>query len=57
MDIVGSVQFCRFNCGPHMFLNLLVRTRDLLQTHGKDAVFLDTTHGKFKMEYLQIKII
>ena len=57
MDIVGSVQFCRFNCGPHMFLNLLVRTRNLLQTHGKDAVFLDTTHGKFKMEYLQIKII
>jgi len=40
-----------------MFLNLLVRTRNLLQARGKYAVFLDTTHGNFKLEYIQIKTI
>jgi len=55
MDIVGGVQFCSPNCVPHMFLNLLVRTRNLLQAHGKYAVFLDTTYGNFKLEYIQIK--
>jgi hypothetical protein len=57
MDIVGGVQFCRPNCVPHMFLNLLLRTRNPLQAHGKYAVFLDTTDGKFKLERLQIKTI
>ena len=40
-----------------MFLNLLVRTTNPLQAHGKYAVFVDTTHGNFKLKYLQIKAI
>lgn len=57
MDIVGDVQFCGPNCGPHTFLTLLVRTRYPLQAHGKYAVFLDTIHRNFKLECLQINTI